>query len=210
MTSNHMGAAIGPADSVPLYAGGDVQNAFIGNPIDIIEWIQTQRDEIAGALTWDSPDLGIWQLRAGWAGQSQVSEYEGGADYNNMDRNGVGDLRWQGTAGAHTLTLGVDANVEMMASQSIYYYQTLESLRILTTRFSEGVTLQDKWNFGHERDLSLALRLDDIQVNWIDKPGSKIDNFIAAPSSKPALGIYRRLDWATVRRFGVAGPAYVL
>jgi len=180
-TSNHMGAAIGPADSVPLYVGGDVRNAFVGNPMDIIEWIQTQRDELAGSLTWDSPNLGTWQLRAGWAGQSQVSEYEGGADYNNMDRNGVGDLRWLGTFGAHTLSLGADANVEMMASQSIYYYQTLGITPDSYNTFFGGGYVQDKWNFGHERDLSLAVRLDDIQVNWVEKPGSKIDDFIAAP-----------------------------
>ena len=72
----------------------------------------------AGTLTWDSPHLGTWQLRAGMASQSQVSEYEGGADYNNSDNNFVGDLRWQATAWANTLTLGIDGNIERMASQS--------------------------------------------------------------------------------------------
>ena len=67
-----------------MYVRGDLRNAFIGNPQDIIEWIQTGRDEVAGALTWDPPDKGIWQLRAGMANQTQISEYEGGADYSNL------------------------------------------------------------------------------------------------------------------------------
>ena len=181
MTSNHMGAAVGPADSMPLYVGGDIRKAFTGAAQDIIEWIQTGRDEVAGALTWDSPGMGLWQLRTGFASQTQISEYEGGADYSNLDRNGVADLRWQGTAGPNTLTLGLDGNVERMASQSIYYYKDLGITPDSYDAFYGGGYVQDMWNFGHERDLSLALRMDDIEVNWVDKPGSKIDNFVAAP-----------------------------
>ena len=180
-TSNHMGAAVGPADSIPLYVGGNVKNAFIGNPVDIIEWVQTGRDEVAGSLTWDSPDMGLWQLRAGLANQSQISEYEGGADYYNLDHNVVGDLRWQGTSGDHTFTLGLDGNSERMASQSIYYYQNLGITPDSYNTIFGGGYVQDVWNFGHERDLSLALRMDDIDVNWVDKPNSEIHNFIAAP-----------------------------
>ncbi|HTY01409.1 MAG TPA: TonB-dependent receptor [Bacteroidota bacterium] len=180
-TSNHMGAAVGPADSIPLFVGGNVKNTFIGNPVDIIEWVQTARDEAAGSLIWDSPDMGTWQLRAGLANQSQISEYEGGADYYNMDHTIVGDLRWQGSAGDHTLTLGVDGNSERMASQSIYYYQKLGITPDSYNTIFGGGYVQDVWNFGHERDLSLALRMDDIDVNWVDKPNSEIHNFIAAP-----------------------------
>jgi outer membrane receptor for ferrienterochelin and colicins len=180
-TTDHQGATIGPPDSIPLYVGGNVNKKFIGNPIDIIEWIQTTRDEVAGALTWDSPEMGLWQLRAGAANQTQNSMYEDGADYANIDRTVVGDLRWQGIAGDHTLTFGVDANSEEMASQSVYYYQTLGITPDSYNTIFGGGYIQDLWNFGHERDLSLALRMDDIDVNWVDKPNSEIHNFIAAP-----------------------------
>jgi outer membrane cobalamin receptor len=181
LTPNHMGAAVGPADSIPPFVGGNLNKKFIGNPIDIIEWVQTGRDEVAGSLTWDSPEMGLWRLRVGLANQSQISEYEGGADYYNMDHNIVGDLRWQGTVGDHTLTLGVDGNSERMASQSIYYYQNLGITPDSYNTFFGGGYIQDVWNFGHERELSLALRMDDIDVNWVDKPNSEIHNFIAAP-----------------------------
>ncbi len=181
-TSDYMGAAVGNGGtSTPQYGGGNVDSAYTGNPQDIIEWIQTERDEAAGALTWDSPNLGIWQLRAGYSVQTQASEYENGADYANLDRNGVADLRWQGMAGPNTVTLGIDGNAERMASQSYYYY---DSLHITPDSYYSnfgGAYGQDVVNFGHQRDLSVALRLDDIEVNWFDKPGSKIDNFIAAP-----------------------------
>lgn len=120
-TTDHQGATIGPPDSLPsqMFVGGNVNNQFIGNPIDIIEWIQTTRDEGAGALTWDSPDAGLWQLRVGFATQSQNSMYEGGQDYANIDQNLATDLRWQAEAGAHTITLGGDFNSENMNSQSM-------------------------------------------------------------------------------------------
>jgi len=181
-TSDYMGAAVGNGgNSTPQYVGGNVDSAYIGNPQDIIEWIQTERDEAAGSLTWDSPTLGLWQLRAGYTVQTQASEYENGADYANLDRNGVADLRWQGTTGANTITAGIDGNAERMASQSYYYY---DSLHITPDSYYSnfgGAYGQDVLNFGRGRDLSMALRLDDIEVNWFDKPGSKIDNFIAAP-----------------------------
>ena len=180
-TTDHQGATIGPPDSIPLYVGGNVNSKFLGNPIDIIEWIQTTRDEVAGALTWDSPEMGLWQLHAGTATQSQNSMYEDGADYANVDRTFVGDLRWQVIAGDHTLTLGVDANSEEMASQSVYYYQELGIIPDSYNTIFGGGYVQDTWSFGHERDLSLALRMDDIYVDWVDKPNSEIRNFIAAP-----------------------------
>lgn len=37
------------------------------------------------------------------------------------------------------------------------------------------------WNFGNQRDLSVAVRADDIYVDWVDKPNSAITNFIVAP-----------------------------
>ena len=181
ITDNHAGAAASPADSTPLYVGGDVRKRFIGSPQDIIEWIQTGRDEVGGALTWDSQEQGIWQLRAAWASQSQVSEYEGGADYSNRDHTGVADLRWQGRAGANTITLGLDGTSDQMASQSIHYYQVLGITPDSYHSMVGGGYLQDVWNLGLERDLSAALRLDQIHVNWVDKPGATIDNFIAAP-----------------------------
>jgi len=45
-----------------------------------------------------------------------------------------------GTAWANTLTLGVDANIERMASQSHYYYKFSELLPILIMQLSGAVT----------------------------------------------------------------------
>lgn len=182
-TTDHQGATIGPADtsSTQMFVRGNVNNQFIGNPIDILEWIQTTRDEGAAALTWDSPELGLWQLHAGFANQSQNSMYEGGADYANIDRALVSDLRWQAIAGDHTITIGADVNTESMNSQSVYYYQELGITPDSYVNTYGGGYAQDTWNFGNERDLSVALRADNIYVNWVDKPNSAITNFIAAP-----------------------------
>jgi len=182
-TTDHQGATIGPADtlSTQMFVGGNVNNQFIGNPIDILEWIQTTRDEGAGTLIWDSPDAGLWQLRLGYANQSQNSMYEGGQDYANIDHTLVADLRWQTRAGAHTITLGADANSEKMNSQSVVFYQQLGITPDSYENTYGGGYVQDTWNFGPERDLSIAVRADNIHVDWIDKPGSAINNFIVAP-----------------------------
>ena len=186
-TTDHQGATIGPPDSLPsqMFVGGNVNNQFIGNPIDIIEWIQTTRDEGAGALTWDSPDAGLWQLRVGFATQSQNSMYEGGQDYANIDQTLATDLRWQTDAGAHTITLGGDFNSESMNSQSKAFYSPPPiGLGVIPDSYRNnygGGYVQDVWNFGNQRDLSVAVRADDIYVDWVDKPNSAITNFIIAP-----------------------------
>ena len=52
-TTNFHGATLGTPDSLAtqMFVGGNVNNKFIGNPIDILEWIQTKRDEVEGSLT---------------------------------------------------------------------------------------------------------------------------------------------------------------
>jgi len=182
-TTNHQGATIGPPDSLAtqMFEGGNVNNKFIGNPIDIIEWIQTKRDEGAASLTLHTSNASFLQLRGGYASQSQNSMYEGGADYANIDHTLVTDIRWQTQAGAHTITVGGDFNSEKMTSQSVYYYQQLEITPDSYKSAYGGVYLQDVLNFGHERDLSIAVRADQIHVNWIYKPNSTINNFIVAP-----------------------------
>ena len=182
-TTNHQGATIGPPDSLAtqMFVGGNVNNQFIGNPIDILEWIQTKRDEGAGTLTLNASKASLLQLRLGYASQSQNSMYEGGADYANIDHTLVTDFRWQTQKGAHLITVGGDFNSESMTSQSKYYY---EGLGITPDSYKSsygGVYVQDVWNFGHERDLSVAVRADQIHVDWVDKPNSTINNFIVAP-----------------------------
>ena len=182
-TTNHQGATIGPPDSLAtqMFVGGNVNNKFIGNPIDILEWIQTKRDEGAGALTLHASNASFLQLRGGYASQSQNSMYEGGADYANIDHTLVTDLRWQNHTGAHTISVGGDFNSENMTSQSKYYYQELGIIPDSYRSAYGGAYLQDVLNFGHERDLSIAVRADQIYIDWIDKPNSTINNFIVAP-----------------------------
>jgi outer membrane receptor protein involved in Fe transport len=182
-TTDFQGATIGPPDSLAtqMFVGGNVNNKFIGNPIDILEWIQTYRDEGEGTLILHASKASLLQLHAGFATQSQNSMYEGGADYANIDHTIATDLRWQTQAGPHTITLGVDVNTENMKSQSQYYYVELGITPDSYNSSYGGGYLQDVWNFGTERDLSVAVRADRIHIDWIDKPNSAINKFIVAP-----------------------------
>ncbi|MGP8216387.1 MAG: TonB-dependent receptor [Bacteroidia bacterium] len=182
-TSNFHGATLGTPDTsaTQMFAGGNVNNKFIGNPIDILEWIQTKRDQIAGTLTLFSSKTSSLQFHGGFVNQTQGSTYEGGADYTNNDNTVATDLRWQTKVGAHTITLGGDFNTEDLTSQSYYYYTVLGITPDSYDSYYGGGYIQDAWKFGHERELDLAVRADDIHDDWIDKPNSTINKFIVAP-----------------------------
>ena len=164
-----------------MFVGGNVNNKFIGNPIDILEWIQTKRDQIEGTLTLFASKTSSLQFHGGFVNQTQNSTYEGGADYSNNDNTIATDLRWQTQVGAHTITLGGDFNTENLRSQSYYYYTVLGITPDSYDSYYGGGYVQDAWNFGHERELDLAVRADEINDDWIDKPNSTINKFIVAP-----------------------------
>lgn len=182
-TTNFHGATLGTPDSLAtqMFVGGNVNNKFIGNPIDILEWIQTKRDALEGTLTLFSSKASSLQFHGGFANQTQGSTYEGGQDYANDDKTIVTDLRWQTVAGAHTITVGGDFNSETLRSQSYAFYTVLGITPDSYDSHYGGGYVQDAWNFGHERELDVAVRADDIYDNWIDKPNSVINKFIVAP-----------------------------
>ena len=203
-TTNHQGATIGPPDSLStqMFVGGNVNNKFIGNPIDILEWIQTKRDEGAASFTFHTSNASFLQVRGGYASQSQNSMYEGGADYANIDHTLVTDARWQSQTGPHTFTVGGNFNSENMNSQSVYYYQQLGITPDSYKSYYGGGYIQDVLNLGHDRDLSLAVRADQIHINWIDKPNSSINNFVVAPRASFRWGFTEDL---TLRLSGGLG-----
>lgn len=182
-TTNFHGATLGTPDSLAtqMFVGGNVNNKFIGNPIDILEWIQTKRDALEGTLTLFSSKTSSLQFHGGFANQTQGSTYEGGQDYANDDKTVATDLRWQTVAGAHTITLGGDFNSETLRSQSYAFYTVLGITPDSYDSHYGGGYIQDAWSFGHERELDVAVRADDIYANWIDKPNSAISKFIVAP-----------------------------
>ena len=182
-STNFHGATLGTPDSLStqMFVGGNVNNKFIGNPIDILEWIQTKRDQIEGTLTLFVSKNSSLQLHGGFVNQTQGSTYEGGADYTNNDNTIATDLRWQTHVGAHTITLGGDFNTENLRSQSYYYYTVLGITPDSYNSYYGGGYVQDSWNFGHERELDVAVRADKINDDWIDRPNSTINKYIVAP-----------------------------
>jgi outer membrane receptor protein involved in Fe transport len=175
-------AVMSTAPNELRFRNDDVRDDYTGTASSIVEWVATDRTESAGSLSWDSPGLGLWQLRAGWAGQSQTSEYEDAADYHDADNTFVADLRWEGTAGPHTVTLGTDGTYEYMRSKSQKYFVQDSITPDSFNSLMGGLYAQDVWNFGRERDLSVAVRADDASVDWIDKPGGpQIDDWLVSP-----------------------------
>lgn len=184
-TTNFHGATLGTPDTsaTQMFVGGNVNNKFIGNPIDILEWIQTQRDQVEGTLTLFTSNTSSLQLRGGFVNQTQGSTYEGGQDYSNNDNTVATDLRWQTKIGAQTITLGGDFNTENLRSQSYAFYTVLGITPDSYNSYYGGGYVQDAWKFGneYERELDVAVRADEINDDWVDKPNSTISKFIAAP-----------------------------
>jgi len=165
-----------------VFTGNDVRNAYAGGIAATTEWVETTRDEAAGSLSWSPEDIGLWQLRGGWVASRQASLYEDDADYANRDHLATGDARWQGRAGAHTLTVGFDGTYEEMTSSSIHYYQNLGMVPDDFNATFLGGYAQEVWNFGHQRDLSLAARLDKAEVQWTAKSNeAQIDDWLISP-----------------------------
>ena len=203
-TTNFHGATLGTPDSLAtqMFVGGNVNNKFIGNPIDILEWIETKRDQITGTLTLFTSKNSSLQFHGGFANQTQGSTYEDGADYSNKDNTVATDLRWQTSVGAHTFTLGGDYNTETLRSQSYYYYTVLGITPDSYDSYYGGAYVQDAWDLGHDRELDVAVRADKIHDNWIDKPNSIIDKFIVAPRANFKWGFNEDL---TLRLSGGLG-----
>ena len=164
------------------FQDGDVRKAYAGSVSATTEWVATTRDEAAGSLSFSSDDLGIWQLRGGWAASRQNSLYEDHADYGNRDELATGDLRWSRSAGSHTATIGMDGSWEGMKSNSHHYYEDLGMARDDFDALFLGAYAQDVWNLGPQRDLSVAVRLDKARVDWTAKGSDpQIDDLLASP-----------------------------
>jgi len=178
MVDGHFGAVTTDPDALS-FQGGDVRSRWTGNPVATMEWIQTTRDEISGGVALDA--TGTWQARGAWARQIQDSEYEGG-DYYAENLSTVGDLRWTLPVGEHAFTLGANAKHETLASKSRVFFDENSLKKDNFDAWFAGAYAQAALGLGHDRELSLAGRLDHAEVDWTDQPGGdEVSDFVASP-----------------------------
>jgi outer membrane receptor for ferrienterochelin and colicin len=171
------------SDTQDLFVGGDVDNDFSGKAWETAEWVNTQRNE--ASLSWLRELNADWNMRlaSSWAQHEQDSFYEG-FDYFAEDTMLFVDAKFNWIASdAHLLTFGLDSRTETMRSDS---YAGSLSADYVSDSFDYdvlGLYLQDTWQATDNLDIAMALRVDQIEADFIDpsKPGTEINETIVSP-----------------------------
>jgi outer membrane receptor for ferrienterochelin and colicin len=168
---------------MPSFMGGNVTNAYNGDPMGTMESITTTRDEATGKWTHIGEE-GTFKATLAYATAKQDSMYEG-TDYANKDNTYFVDLNYQRPLGeSHFLTYGMDLKKETMNAQSTKFVATIGSNGHddFTTQ-ALGLYVQDTWDMNEKTQLNLALRGSKITTNFLGQfaKGNEIDTTIVVP-----------------------------
>ncbi|MFZ2967572.1 MAG: TonB-dependent receptor [Sulfuricurvum sp.] len=167
----------------PTFVGGNVNNAYAGDPMGTMENVTTTRDEATGKWTHVGEN-GTFKGTVAYATAGQESMYEG-TDYRNKDNTLFVDLNYKHPLGEnHFLTYGTDLKKETMKAQSTKFVATADSNGHddFTTQ-ALGLYLQDTWTINDKTELNLALRGAKITTNFTGQfaKGDEIDTTIVVP-----------------------------
>lgn len=165
------------------FVGNNVNNQYTGDPINMIEVINTTRDEVYAKEHHIISDTMSLQTTLAYSEQKQDSLYEG-ADYSNVDKTYFGDIKIDHALNdSHFLTYGLDAKIEQARSESTYYYVTKAMAKDDFDYAAYGVYGQDAWTINDANQLTLALRGEKITTNWLAQTakGNEIDETLLVP-----------------------------
>ncbi|MCG8670308.1 MAG: TonB-dependent receptor [Pseudomonadales bacterium] len=184
-TSSISAATAGGNESASedLFEGGNVNNEFTGEGWETTEHIITDREEWVFKWLSEINDDTSYQVTLAHTDHIQDSYYEG-IDYYADDSSNYLDLRFNHIlSDKHTLTVGVDTRDEEMNSRSealqdvpLYISDSFE----YTTR---GLYLQDVWTPSDSLEISMALRIDDVEADFTDPDmdGVEINETMVSP-----------------------------
>jgi outer membrane receptor protein involved in Fe transport len=165
-----------------LFVGDDVRNQYIGELWETAEWIESERTEISASWLHEVNADFNFTVSASHNEHTQDSFYEGFI-YEAEDDMTYLDVRFNYALNDdHHLTFGVDSRTEELRSDtnvsSNPAYQS-DSFDYDT----RGLYLQDTWTATENLQVSLALRFDSVEADFVDpsKPGTEIDENIVSP-----------------------------
>ncbi|MCG3205827.1 MAG: Vitamin B12 transporter BtuB [Elusimicrobia bacterium] len=172
------------------FEDNDVRKAYIGDPSATLETVDTERTE--GVVRWTNAASDKLNLAATVAGalQTQDSFYEG-ADYYNKNKTFFSDVRGNYSIGcSHLLTLGADVKDETLRAESFYFFDQLGRDKDDFDFLGTGAYLQDVWTPSLNTEISAAVRLDTIKVDFKGETDTKneIDETLASPRIHVKLG----------------------
>lgn len=172
----------GTADT-PTFSGGNVNNALTSQAMDVLERINTKRDEIYLKQRHTLNGEMNLQTTLAYAEQFQDSLYEG-ADYLNTDKTYFGDIKIDHAFNNnHFLTYGADAKIETARSQSVAFFDIGGMDKDDFDYTALGLYAQDAWMINDKNELTVALRTAKITTDWRAKTakGNEIDETMLVP-----------------------------
>lgn len=173
--------AYGEADS--LFVNNDVRNKYIGNPWETTEWVKTDREEFSVSWLHEiNSDLNITTNFA-YIDHVQDSFYEA-VDYYAEDTMFYSSIRVNYYLNDnHLLTFGSDIRNEEMRSKSRALALLDNYVEDSFDYITKGIFIQDTWTPHEDFELAAALRIDNIQADFVDisKPGTEIDKTLISP-----------------------------
>ncbi len=181
-----------PTQVRPVAAGqsdfvdGSVEKPFIGDPFKITDWVSLKRTEVSANHTRLINENTTLYTKAGYARQNQEAIYQHGFDYAHIDNAFVGDISIEHYLKEDlSIKAGLFAKDERLrsASQALFErYAPSDPNDIAKDNFdylSTAGYLGLNW-FGDNIDLSLALRADRVDINWLELT-NEIQEWILAP-----------------------------
>ena len=168
------------------FIDGRIDKKFTGSPSKVTDWINVQRNEAAltGVHYLSEPLTIHWKL--GSAIQNQQSIYQHGFDYANRDSLFVGDsqIEWAGTSSFFTVGLFLKDQRLRSISQSLFErFPDKHPRDIKKDNFnfsSLAAYAQYSHLFGESLEMNVALRADQLNINWIELV-NEINDVILAP-----------------------------
>ena len=165
------------------FVGDDVRQRYNGAARATMEAVNSTRLEGTTRWTHRYANSASSIVTASAVKQTQDSFYEG-ADYANFNETIYLDGRFNlPTSEANLFTVGLDARHENLRSQSDRYYVQLGNTPDDFDFASGGFYLQDVWTPSPKLEISAAVRLDKLVVNWRGQTAveNEIDKFVAVP-----------------------------
>jgi len=166
-----------------LFEDDDVRNNYIGMPWETTEWVKTDREEIS--VSWLHEVNGDFNITtsAAYIDHLQDSFYEG-VDYRADDTMFYASIRANYYINSsHLFTFGTDLRQEKMRSESRSLRQLPNYVADSFDYDTTGIFVQDTWTPHEDLEVAAALRIDNIQADFVDitKPGVEIDETLFSP-----------------------------
>jgi outer membrane receptor for ferrienterochelin and colicins len=176
-------SSVAYGDSEQLFTDNDVRNRYIGLPWETAEWVKTDREEFS--TSWLHEINSDFNVTASFAyiDHKQNSFYEG-VDYRADDTMFYASIRANYyISESHLITFGADLRNEEMRSKSRALSMLDNYIEDSFDYVTKGLYIQDTWTPHEDFELAAALRIDNIQADFVDisKPGTEIDKTLFSP-----------------------------